>query len=434
MSINRRILSSFGVLISVLMISAVAVAQIVSGISSVGSSANITITQLAINKPDSVMPGDVMIAGVAVNGGAPATVTPPSGWNLILRTDNETNVSVLSYWKVVGTTEPSSYTWTINSQTRAVGGITPYSGVDTTNPVDVASGASDRSTIAIAPAITTSVDDTEIITLFAYNAGVTNGNHFEIPVGMNEKYDTTNTPFGPSLASHDMEQAVAGGSGTKSSDLGNGPQRNWVAQQIALRPVGNNTADNFNSYADGDLSGLNGGTGWTGAWSGDSRFDIQGDVTYEGAKAVMVNVPGGQEPIISRTFSPKTSGVLRWAQRKDAPDHGSGVRLWSGNTLATYVGIGSVTQPQSGGPEWNMSDGTSGAFIIQPYIVGVFDAVAMEFDAATDMYRVSINNGPYTEWKSFLNPVTSVDTLSIDIVASGNDVANNYWDDIRFDD
>ena len=45
--------------------------------------------------------------------------------------------------------------------------------------------------------------------------------------------------------------------------------------------------ENFNSYADGDLNGENGGSGWSGAWSGSVNYDIQGTTTYEGAKAVV---------------------------------------------------------------------------------------------------------------------------------------------------
>lgn len=44
--------------------------------------------------------------------------------------------------------------------------------------------------------------------------------------------------------------------------------------------------ENFNSYSDGDLNGENGGSGWSGAWSGDVDFDVQGTTVFEGVKAV----------------------------------------------------------------------------------------------------------------------------------------------------
>ena len=44
--------------------------------------------------------------------------------------------------------------------------------------------------------------------------------------------------------------------------------------------------ENFNSYADGDLNGCNGGTGWDGGWSGDTGYDVQGTTVQEGTKAV----------------------------------------------------------------------------------------------------------------------------------------------------
>ena len=116
-------------------VSGLALAAIISGVSTTSTSAHVTFTRLTINKPTTSV-GDVMLASIAVDGGSTVNVTAPAGWTQIARVDNDVNVSLISYWKVTNATEPSSYTWTVDQQTRAVGGITPYSGVTIANPID----------------------------------------------------------------------------------------------------------------------------------------------------------------------------------------------------------------------------------------------------------------------------------------------------------
>ncbi len=411
---------------------AFAVADILSGTASVGSSSNITLTQLPISKPATVAIGDLMLASIALRDGSESTVTPPDGWTLIQRTDNGTDVGIVTFFKFAAADEPSSYTWTLTPQTRSQGGITHYSGVDTEDPIEIAAGLTGRGKTATSPPVTVSAG-AMTVAAFALPVGSNNhaGNWFATPTGMTEKFDASYTPSGPTAALFDAIQAVAGTVEGRSSKISGSSNRDWASQHIALRtltPQQDVTADDFDAYADGDLNGLDGGTGWTSAWTGDTRFDVQGSVTFEGDKAIVVNVPGGQQPAISRTFAPKTSGTLHWAQRKDAPDHGANLRLLSGNTLAVNVGIGSATQPQANGPYWYTHAG-----VLQFYPIGTFETVDVEYDTTTDQFRISIDGGTYSTWMNFLNEVSSVDTIQIDISASGSNVGNNYWDDIRFD-
>ncbi|MBI5469876.1 hypothetical protein HY968_00945 [Candidatus Kaiserbacteria bacterium] len=217
---------------SVFSIAAVSFAAIVSGNSTTGSSSNVTITQLTLAKPASAAEGNILIATISTNDGAASNVTPPAGWTQILRTNNSNNVALLSYWKVVGASEPSSYQWQITPSTNAVGGITPYSGVDTSNPIDVSDGSTGHSKIAIAPSITTTEAGDEVVALFAQSAR----GSFSTPTGMTEKYDI-NRSSGPSLASDEALQAAAGPTGSKSSNLSPAASRQWATQTIALRQV-----------------------------------------------------------------------------------------------------------------------------------------------------------------------------------------------------
>lgn len=410
-----------------LAIAVVTAAAITSGVSTTGTSTNITFSQLSIAKPASVS-GDILLAGIAVK--ADATVTPPEGWTLLRRVDNGNNVSLLSFWKAAGNSEPSSYLWTISPQNRAVGGITAYSGVSINNPVDISVGTSGRSRIAVAPSIVTTEADAKIITLFAYDTGLTAANHFATPTGMVEKYDLAYAPLGPSVGSHDALQSIAGSSGTKSSDLGAGPQRNWVAQQIALRPAPlATTAEDFNSYSDGELNGGNGGIGWNSAWTGTTLAQIQGDVVFEGSKAAKVSLPNGVEANIKRTFEQKNTGTLHWVQRKDQGSHGQGIVLYSGDTLALFAQVGSdVGSP---GLEWVTTSG-SGIAVFDPYTIGNWDTADIEFDSNTDQFRISINNGSFSPWMDFANPVDGIDGIALNFSAAGPETVDMYWDDIRF--
>lgn len=213
-----------------------ALAAIVSGSFTTGVSKNVTITNLTIFRPASTVEGELLLASITLSAGNSQEVTAPDGWNLIQRTNQGTNVSIVSYWKVASDVEPTEYSWTITPQTKAVGGITQYAGVDPENPIDVSGGAAGVGKVATAPSVTTTVEGAKLITLFAIGNALAKGNHFSVPSGMTEIYDIANAPLGPALALDEAVQASAVTTGSKSSNLG--PQkRSWVAQQIALRPA-----------------------------------------------------------------------------------------------------------------------------------------------------------------------------------------------------
>src|SRR5262249_13779339 len=74
----------------------VALADIASNEFSTAASTDVTITQVQINKPSNVAKNDILLTDVIVNGGGAATITAPSGWTLIRRTDNDTNTAMAS--------------------------------------------------------------------------------------------------------------------------------------------------------------------------------------------------------------------------------------------------------------------------------------------------------------------------------------------------
>src|SRR3569832_59214 len=116
-------------------IAAVALAAIVTGASATGFSSNVSYSVLTLSQPEAITMGDLLLANVSVKDGTSVAISAPSGWTLISRTDNGTDISVASYYKIASTSEPANYTWTFNTQTKAAGGITRYGGVDATHPI-----------------------------------------------------------------------------------------------------------------------------------------------------------------------------------------------------------------------------------------------------------------------------------------------------------
>jgi hypothetical protein len=100
-------------------------------------------TSLTISKPTGVVAGDVMIVTIAQLGN---NTTDPtcSGWTLvdgaILRSGGTLNYGAVLY-RIAGSSEPSSYTFTLGSGvTSASGAILAFSGVDTTGGYLVGGG------------------------------------------------------------------------------------------------------------------------------------------------------------------------------------------------------------------------------------------------------------------------------------------------------
>jgi len=187
---------------------------------------------LTINKPTGTVQDDVMIGTIGVRPET-VTITPPSGWTLVRRIDNaNANANSLAvYYKVAGASEPASYTWTISTNTGAAGGIQTFSGVDTTNPIDVENGQTTASGLLHAtPSVVTTVDNAMLVTSHTFSSATT----WTPPTGMTEGFDV----LGGLQATEGnyVLQATAGATGEKTAtaaadaDVGN-------AHILALTPA-----------------------------------------------------------------------------------------------------------------------------------------------------------------------------------------------------
>lgn len=202
-------------------------------------------TTLILPAPTSISSGNFLIAGIAFNGGTDTSLTAPSGWILIERTDGEggvdTEIGIATYYKIAGSSEPSSYTWDVvnteggesdtATEPRAAGGIIRYTGVDTSDPIDVMGEQEGDDDILVAPSVTTTDPNETVIVFYAQD----DNNDHPTPSGTTERYDVENLDVdGPQTSAADFVKTTAGSTGTKSIDIGSSTPA-YVTQTIALR-------------------------------------------------------------------------------------------------------------------------------------------------------------------------------------------------------
>ncbi|MDQ1635249.1 MAG: hypothetical protein QOJ32_2058, partial [Frankiaceae bacterium] len=93
---------------------------------------------LTVARPAGVVAGDVMVATVSAYG-VPSLIAP-SGWTLVRSDVRGTVLTTWTYYRVAGSAEPTSTTWTFGTATSAVIGVTGITGVDRTAPVLTSAG------------------------------------------------------------------------------------------------------------------------------------------------------------------------------------------------------------------------------------------------------------------------------------------------------
>jgi hypothetical protein len=195
-------------------------------------SAGVASGNLTINKPTGTVQDDVMIGTIGVRPET-VTITPPAGWTLVRRINNaNANANSLAvYYKVAGASEPASYTWTISANTGVAGGIQTFSGVDTTNPIDVENGQNTPNGLDHAtPSVDTTVDNAMLVTSHTFSSAAT----WTEPTGMTEGFDVLGGL--QATEGNHVLQPTAGATGAKTAtaaadaDVGN-------AHILALRPA-----------------------------------------------------------------------------------------------------------------------------------------------------------------------------------------------------
>jgi hypothetical protein len=185
-----------------------------------------------VNKPAGTTAGDLLIVGLMFEKGTGTTPTPPSGWTLIRRENKYNYVGMATYYKVAGTNEPSTYTFTLSSGPKWSIGISRIEGADTNTPISAHSGAFGHDNDAVkAPSLNTSNYNSLVMAFYTNKKDAT----WTPPAGTTEVYDAPNTQQG--LTSNMMAyyvQSQPGATGSKTATPSK--KQVWVAQQIAVNP------------------------------------------------------------------------------------------------------------------------------------------------------------------------------------------------------
>jgi predicted TIM-barrel enzyme len=188
-------------------------------------------TSLTIGLPAGTSSGDVLLAHVIVRT-AGNVITPPTGWNLVLRQDSSSSISTASYVKVAGSTEPTSYTWSFGTSGQASGGIASYIGVNTTTPVDVSHAQYNASTSNMdnSGVTTTTTND-----MLVYAVGIIVQTSVNAPTGFVEQWSISSNSSTDSEMSQEIF-ASTGATGTIHGTLNGGANSN-ITMLIALEPA-----------------------------------------------------------------------------------------------------------------------------------------------------------------------------------------------------
>lgn len=95
-----------------------------------------TAAPITLPKPQDTAAGDLLVAAFTVDS-TPSISTVPAGWTpLVNGLAIGSGARIFAYYRVIGTAEGASYTWTTSTAVKWGGGITAYRGASTSNPID----------------------------------------------------------------------------------------------------------------------------------------------------------------------------------------------------------------------------------------------------------------------------------------------------------
>jgi hypothetical protein len=157
---------------------------------------------VTIPAPAGLTSGQVLIAQLAVRGGAGQKINAPGGWSLVRRDNSGGSVAQAAYFHVVSSSsEPSSYTWTFNAGNDAAGGIAAYVGALGSEPIDVSGGQNNGvSAIITAPSISLPHTGDRVVALFA----IAGTSPITDPPSMNQRWNFRSASYGISVVMSDL--------------------------------------------------------------------------------------------------------------------------------------------------------------------------------------------------------------------------------------
>ncbi|HKF77014.1 MAG TPA: hypothetical protein VKF59_12780, partial [Candidatus Dormibacteraeota bacterium] len=180
-----------------------------------------------VSRPSGVAAGDLLLAALEVDED-PATVSGPAGWTLLLDTPGAQGTAsafhAQVWYRVAGSSEPGSYTWSVSGSPWVDIGVLDYANVNVASPIDVSAGRYAGATASPSTsAVTTAAANEMVVALFVnFNSGT-----WSAGSGMTKRYDFD------SNEAQDALQAAAGTTGARTAtNSSSGPT---TAQIVAIR-------------------------------------------------------------------------------------------------------------------------------------------------------------------------------------------------------
>lgn len=207
--------------------------------SSSAAGASGTATSITVNEPTGAASGDLLFAVIVSSGGTGQTInTAPSGWTALTRVDATTLVSIFPYWIIRGA-GAANYSWTLNSGQRLAGGISAYTGVDTTTPIGDTNPNTNSTAGATftANAVTSTITDSWIVAVFGWNRTSATSVTITQPTSYLERYDQNfvGTSFATGVEASDILLSGTGSSGSLSATAS--ANSTYAALTLVLNPA-----------------------------------------------------------------------------------------------------------------------------------------------------------------------------------------------------
>lgn len=182
----------------------------------------------------------------------------------------------------------------------------------------------------------------------------------------------------------------------------------WVAEE------------NFDSYSNGNLVGNNGGSGWSGAWTGSTVTQVEGTTVFQGTKAVSATNGNANTPARALTTA-VSSGVMYIAFRRDVTTGDSGWRVLTGSSVWMSCFM------ESSNIEINHSLGTLN--LVTGYSTGVWYVFELTIlTNATFSVRVNAGGAGWQASSGVLIPQNIGDVGSVALTCGGGAGSNGFWD------
>ncbi|MFJ5699330.1 PKD domain-containing protein [Arthrobacter sp. NPDC093139] len=204
--------------------------------SSTTANATTATSTVALAAPEGRTAGDVLVASFTTD--LNPTVAVPAGWTAIvnglgINSTTTSGARVFAYYRVVGSADPATYTWTVSKAVKWGGGITAYDGVSNTTPLDsavaTAVNATYTATSITVPSVTTSRNGARLIGGVGFDTATPGAT---APTGWTERWEAAN---GQIAEQADRAQATAGASGTATWTFS--AAKAAGAWRTALRPA-----------------------------------------------------------------------------------------------------------------------------------------------------------------------------------------------------